>query len=492
MYQLLFIEEDAPDSKRFLETLQQLPLDLSISKVPGPRRAWFFIEARIHIDAIIAPGTLTDVDLVELICFERDHNPHAHLVLYGPQADAQRAKRLSAEAFLSFDQQPNELMDELGFVLNQKAPLEKPNLAIPSAASRWDPAISVVLHIQSIPTEEQIPQIKEILNQYTLQNHREIRYRTQRYSLQLHNEEGVPSQEEQLMIANQIQSELAKIGLSPCFLLFSQPVPNRELCYNAYALMDYTMDYLITSNMRIAFMTPELLSQLVSTVGIELPGSELLQAIRMRQNEKALQISYQLQQKLCEVPMIPMQRLRMLINDCLLSICHLTDQRFASEIFADLSAVCRLDQWQNMFPYLQKWLDRLSFVPQTDVRTPMKTFTVSQILNAIDDIPLAMLSVESIAKTLYRSPTYLNDVFKEEMDISLVKYINRHRLTQAAELVRSTNRKIIDIAKEVGFDNYSYFCQIFRKYFSVSPAKYRTMDLDPHDPNEASTNGQNA
>ena len=482
MLQLLYVEDVTPESKRFLDTLQQLPLQLGISQVPGPRRAWFFIQARIYIDAIVASSTLTDVDLLELISFERDHNPRAQLILFGPVPDADRVERLGAAAFLSFDQQPDELADELQSVLNKEyQPSNTPNPDYPYPSKRWDPATSVVLHIQCIPTDEQITQIKEILDEFTWQNHRELRYRAQRYSLQLHKEDGLYSEEELLAIASQLQSKLARIGMSPCFLLFSQTNFNRQQCYNSYSLMDYAMDFLITCDMRVAFMTTELLSQIASTVDVDFQSDELLQAIRTRQKNKALQLSYQIHQKLQNLPMVNLQRLRILINDCMLSISNLTNQRYASEIFDDLAAVCRLDRWQSMFVYLQKWLERFSTMPQAENQETQKTFMISQILNAIDNIPLASLSVESIARTVYRSPTYLNDVFKEEMGISLVKYIGHHRLTMAAELIRGSNRKIIDIAKETGYDNYSYFCQIFRKEFSVSPAKYRTIDMEPHD-----------
>ena len=219
MFQLLFIEDVTPEAKRFLKVLQLLPLQLRIFQVPGPRRAWFFIEARIHIDAIVAPSTMTDLDLLDLIYFEKDRNPHSQLVLFGSVPDPDRAKRLGAAAFLNIDQQPEQLKNELLYVLSQEHlpsdDTKNTNYTYPS--KRWDPVINAVLHIQCIPTDEQITQVKKILDEFTWQNHRELRYRTQRYSLQLHKEDGIYSQEEQIAIASQLQNELADIGLSPCF-----------------------------------------------------------------------------------------------------------------------------------------------------------------------------------------------------------------------------------------------------------------------------------
>lgn len=54
-----------------------------------------------------------------------------------------------------------------------------------------------------------------------------------------------------------------------------------------------------------------------------------------------------------------------------------------------------------------------------------------------------------------------------------VDYINSYRIRQAAELLRQTERKISDIALEVGFDNVSYFIKVFRKAMKCSPSEFR-------------------
>ncbi|MNP17428.1 Bifunctional transcriptional activator/DNA repair enzyme AdaA [compost metagenome] len=54
-----------------------------------------------------------------------------------------------------------------------------------------------------------------------------------------------------------------------------------------------------------------------------------------------------------------------------------------------------------------------------------------------------------------------------------VDYINSYRIRQAAALLQQTERKISDIALEVGFDNVSYFIKVFRKAMSCSPSEFR-------------------
>jgi len=54
-----------------------------------------------------------------------------------------------------------------------------------------------------------------------------------------------------------------------------------------------------------------------------------------------------------------------------------------------------------------------------------------------------------------------------------VDYINSYRVRQAADLLQQTERKISDIALEVGFDNVSYFIKVFRKAMKCSPSEFR-------------------
>lgn len=83
------------------------------------------------------------------------------------------------------------------------------------------------------------------------------------------------------------------------------------------------------------------------------------------------------------------------------------------------------------------------------------------------------LSVEQLSSLVYLTPDYLSRLFKKSTEKSLSQYIRQVRMEKASELLLTTNRKVIDIGTDVGYPNYSYFCQSFREYFGKSPEKYR-------------------
>lgn len=83
------------------------------------------------------------------------------------------------------------------------------------------------------------------------------------------------------------------------------------------------------------------------------------------------------------------------------------------------------------------------------------------------------LSIDRLAGQVYLSPGYLSYIFKKETGMNLSRYIKECRMEKAKALLKETNMKIVQVGKEVGFSNVSYFCQSFREYCGVSPEKYR-------------------
>lgn len=83
------------------------------------------------------------------------------------------------------------------------------------------------------------------------------------------------------------------------------------------------------------------------------------------------------------------------------------------------------------------------------------------------------LSVETLASIVYLTPDYLSRLFKKATGKSLSQYIRQYRMERARELLLHTSKKVIQIGIDVGYSNYSYFCQSFREYYGASPEKYR-------------------
>lgn len=71
------------------------------------------------------------------------------------------------------------------------------------------------------------------------------------------------------------------------------------------------------------------------------------------------------------------------------------------------------------------------------------------------------------------NPAYLGHIFKKETGMFFNDYLAQCRINRSVILLRNPNKKIKDIAEQVGFTSVSYFVKCFREKKGVSPAKYR-------------------
>jgi two-component system, response regulator YesN len=82
------------------------------------------------------------------------------------------------------------------------------------------------------------------------------------------------------------------------------------------------------------------------------------------------------------------------------------------------------------------------------------------------------ISLSDVAKEVYLSESYLSRKIKRVKGISFVEYITKLRMEKAMVLLKDPNVKINDIAASVGYPDYRYFSQTFKKYFGYSPSEF--------------------
>lgn len=83
------------------------------------------------------------------------------------------------------------------------------------------------------------------------------------------------------------------------------------------------------------------------------------------------------------------------------------------------------------------------------------------------------LTLETLAGALYISPTYLCQLFRRFIGLSVVEYLRSRRLIEAQRLLSTTDMTINQIGERAGFGSGDYFIKIFRKTFGQTPGAYR-------------------
>lgn len=83
------------------------------------------------------------------------------------------------------------------------------------------------------------------------------------------------------------------------------------------------------------------------------------------------------------------------------------------------------------------------------------------------------LSIEYLASRVFLSPNYLSVLFKKNKGIAINAFLLNYRLEKAKKLLTTTNIKVNEIARTVGYSSSSYFVTVFRTNVGVAPSKYR-------------------
>ncbi|MDR0817387.1 MAG: response regulator [Clostridiales Family XIII bacterium] len=91
------------------------------------------------------------------------------------------------------------------------------------------------------------------------------------------------------------------------------------------------------------------------------------------------------------------------------------------------------------------------------------------------------LSIDVVCDLLGVSASYFSVTFKKAMGVSFITMLTQIRMRAAVEQLAITDDKTYIIAEKVGYSDPNYFSYVFKKYYGISPTKYRTERLKATD-----------
>ncbi|SER35497.1 AraC-type DNA-binding protein [Gracilibacillus ureilyticus] len=86
------------------------------------------------------------------------------------------------------------------------------------------------------------------------------------------------------------------------------------------------------------------------------------------------------------------------------------------------------------------------------------------------------IGIPEIAESVGISVSLASQWFKEEIDDTIYGYFTRLRMERAEQLLIDTDKKIADIAVEIGYQHENSFIRKFREYHDMTPGKYRRVN----------------
>ncbi len=85
------------------------------------------------------------------------------------------------------------------------------------------------------------------------------------------------------------------------------------------------------------------------------------------------------------------------------------------------------------------------------------------------------LSLNLLALTFGKNPSFLSNTFSKETGQSLTKFVQQTRVGEAIRLFNTTDLSVSEVAMSVGYQDFSYFSKVFTKVAGTSPRSYRLM-----------------
>lgn len=85
------------------------------------------------------------------------------------------------------------------------------------------------------------------------------------------------------------------------------------------------------------------------------------------------------------------------------------------------------------------------------------------------------ISLVELAQVFSLTPNYCGYLFKKIMGITYNDYLNILRLKNACKSLLNSSMSIKEIAADSGFHSLEYFYTTFKKFYGITPAKYRTL-----------------
>ncbi len=106
---------------------------------------------------------------------------------------------------------------------------------------------------------------------------------------------------------------------------------------------------------------------------------------------------------------------------------------------------------------------------------PINNPTVYEMINYIKANYRTNISIAELAQVFSLTPNYCGYLFKKVMGITFNDYVNTLRLKHACNSLLNTNHSINEIASDSGFNSLEYFHTTFKRFYGITPAKYRAL-----------------
>lgn len=150
---------------------------------------------------------------------------------------------------------------------------------------------------------------------------------------------------------------------------------------------------------------------------------------------------------------------------------NISDRLFVTVILDEIITACSQSHVNYSLELLSCLLDKLALLRGNE--TPhISSDICSAVIYMLNHFKDGITLADASAVAGY-TPEYFSLLFKKEIGISFKKYLNNIQFDYSAKLLRFSDRNIIEICFDSGFNDYANFERRFKEKFGLTPKEYR-------------------
>ena len=158
----------------------------------------------------------------------------------------------------------------------------------------------------------------------------------------------------------------------------------------------------------------------------------------------------------------------------------ITDYEPFEELFEKM-----LDTWDNKGPeyefitgtYLRQLLIWLSQNNKNQNKNYAISLKVDQLIDYMRRNISRTITLDQLSGISGLSRFYLSKAFKEITGYPVIAYFNKMKIDKAKELIVEGNKKVKEVAYELGYANEFYFSRAFKRVEGISPSEFYTKNV---------------
>ncbi|MGL4991704.1 MAG: helix-turn-helix domain-containing protein [Sarcina sp.] len=135
-----------------------------------------------------------------------------------------------------------------------------------------------------------------------------------------------------------------------------------------------------------------------------------------------------------------------------------------------ISSICKLNKEEQLRELV---LEKIDVLIKSKNNFNLYSPIVYRAIKYINENFNKDINIKEFCNMANVNSVYFGRKFTKEVGCTFSYYLNKKRNDVARTMIINTDKKIADISMEVGYLDTSHFYKQFKKYFKISPAKFR-------------------